>query len=176
MRNAIACLILLIAFCAHAAPRITLPETRFSSLQYKTDEHGYLEFEGQIWITGTLIGRWITPPEESVATYLELTIIPDPIMATRMPSYEGYETTVIFLSHESSALKLGFKPRAASALLTRKVLRIEQRGEFLLSNFAVSIDCDNQSASAKLVQIKPETAKIYLVEAHACGYSDHVGG
>jgi len=161
---------------AHAAPKITLPETSFSTLQLKTTQDVYLEFKGQIWITGTLVGRWITPYEETEANYLELALIPDADMAARMPGYEGWDTSVIFLTNTASTLKLGFKPRAANALLTRRVLRIERRAEFLLSDFAVSIDCDRQSASAKLVRIKPESAKILWADAHACGYSDHVGG
>ena len=137
-----------------------------------------MDLEGQIWITGTLVGRWITPVDETEANYLQLTLIPDADMTTRMPSYEGFVTTVIFLNNEASALKSGFQPSVAHALRTKKVLRVEQRGQYLLTNISVSIDCGSQAALANLIRIKPETepAKIALVKADACGYSDSVGG
>ena len=137
-----------------------------------------MDLEGQIWITGTLVGRWITPVDETEANYLQLTLIPDADMTTRMPSYEGYVTNVIFLNNAEAAIKSGFQPSASRALLSRKVLRIEQRGEFLLKSVSVSIDCGAQSALANLILIKPETksTKIALVKADACGYSDSVGG
>jgi hypothetical protein len=179
VRGSIAFLFLiLVGISAPAAPALAPPETSFSTLQYKTGGNGYMDLEGQIWITGTLVGRWITPVDETEANYLQLTLIPDAEMTTRMPSYEGYVTNVIFLNNEASALKSGFQPSASRALLSRKVLRIEQRGEFLLEGVSVSIDCGAQSALANLILIKPETksAKIALVKADACGYSDSVGG
>lgn len=137
-----------------------------------------MDLDGKIWITGTLVGRWITPVDETEANYLQITLIPDADMLARMPSYEGFETTVIFLNNEASTLEIGFQRSAARALHSKSVLRIEQRGEFLLGSVSVSIDCGVQSASANLIRIKPETksAKLALVKADACGYSDSVGG
>ena len=179
MRSSIAFLFLIfICSCAQAAPPIALPETSFSTLQYKTGGNGYMDLEGQIWITGTLVGRWITPVDETEANYLQLTLIPDADLTTRMPSYEGFATTVIFLNNEASVLKSGFQPSVARALRTKKVLRVEQRGQYLLTNISVSIDCGSQAALANLIRVKPETesAKVAVVRADACGYSDSVGG
>ncbi len=97
MRSSITILFLVLASIgAYAAPKVTLPETSFSTLQFKAQERGYLEFNGQIWITGTLVGRWITPYDETEANYLELALIPDVDMPVRMPGYEGWDTSVIF--------------------------------------------------------------------------------
>ncbi len=170
--------LILVGSGGQAEPLAVLPEDSFSTLQYKTGGNGYMDLEGQIWITGTLVGRWITLVDETEANYLQLTLIPDPNMATRMPSYEGFATTVIFLKNETYALKSVFLPSVARALRNKKVLRVEQRGAYLLSSFSVSIDCGRQSALANLIRIDVETesAKIAVVKADACGYSDSVGG
>lgn len=64
----------------------------------------------------------------------------------------------------------------ARSLRMRDVARIERRGQFLLSDFVVSLNWDAQSAAARLVLVKADNVAPVFVYARSCGYSDSVGG
>ena len=168
--------VLFAATDALATPKLIVPVVAESTLQYQTGSRGYFEFAGKIWITNTLVARWVVAVDETEPNLLEVTLIPDPAMAPIMPSYVGFSTTAIHLVDAKLALKTGFNRTNARSLRMRDVARIERRGQFLLSDFVVSLNWDAQSAAARLVLVKADNVAPVFVYARSCGYSDSVGG
>ena len=137
----------------------------------------FAKFSGQIWVTGTVIGRWpegATNVNHKEPDYL---LVPDrdsvaklPYFVLREPPYfNQYKVRSIDLVNGVDALRLAVGESQVRRLLERRVNHVRATGRFLIEQYVVGVECDAPWARAVLVEAQlPEQSAMYNAIPEGC--------
>jgi hypothetical protein len=140
--------------------RLVQPQgTELVVLKLVRDNDLYAKFAGQVWVAGTVIGRWPAGATNMSEKEPEVLLIPDsssidalPYFVLREPPYfNQYKVRTITLLNEHEALKLAVGDRQMRRLLERRVNHVRATGRFLIEQYVVGVECDAPWAKAVLV-------------------------
>ncbi|MDP3701619.1 MAG: hypothetical protein Q8R72_12020 [Hylemonella sp.] len=127
----------------------------------------FAEFSGQVWVAGTVVGRW--PAGATNLNYKEpdYLLVPDqdaaaqlPYFVLREPPYfNQYKVRSIELINGAKALRIAAGEERTRRLLERRVNHVRVSGRFLIEQYVVGVECDAPWAKAILVKAElPEQA------------------
>ena len=172
MKNLIT-LTLLVAACAmtHAAgERMHLVQPRGTELkliQLQRQNDLFAKFAGQVWVTGTFVGRWSAGANNMADKSPDYLLVPDAASISKLPYFllkeppyfNSYKVKTIDLQNGEAALRIAVPEKDAKLLLGRKVDSVQTTGRFLVEAYVVGVECDAPWARAVLVKAElPEQA------------------
>lgn len=121
----------------------------------------FAKFSGQVWVSGTVIGRWpegatnmnynepdyILVPDEASRVVLPYFVLRDP------PYFNRYLVRTITLLNGREALRKAVGERQAQRLYERRVNHVRATGRFLIDQYVVGVECDAPWARGNLVEV-----------------------
>lgn len=120
----------------------------------------FAEFSGQVWVAGTVVGRW--PAGATNKNYKEpdYLLVPDrdsvaklPYFVLREPPYfNQYKVRSIALFNGANALRIAAGEVQTRRLLERRANQVRVMGRFLIEDYVVGVECDASWAKAVLVK------------------------
>ena len=110
-------------------------------------------FKGSVWVQGTLVIDWSGEPDAEPDDRLVARIDLDNSPTNRLPYFEGYEVSSVYLD-ANEVLDIAFSPDLAAKLRQKTVTHAELDGRFHISKYRVTVACDNADADAHLVELK----------------------
>ncbi len=138
----------------------------------------FAKFSGQVWVSGTVIGRWpegatnmdykepeyILVPDEASRVGLPYFVLRDP------PYFNRYMVRTITLLNGREALRKAVGERQAQRLYEKRVNHVRATGRFLIDQYIVGVECDAPWATGNLVDVEsPErVASEYLQVPEGC--------
>jgi hypothetical protein len=132
--------------------RIPLIQPTLSPLTLATlstmNEH-HAEFNGQLWIAGTLYVEWLGD-DRKVAEYR---LVPDRESQAKLPHFAGYGVTWIEPRDGAAALRMAVRPNIYQRVMEHRTKLFEVTGVWKLKDFAVGIECDAPYAHATIVAV-----------------------
>jgi hypothetical protein len=178
----ILCLILLIASSLASASgesmHIVHPKgTQLKLVELKTNPDTLAKFTGQVWITGTFIGRWPAGETNNAYKTPDYFLVPDTTSIAKLPYFvlkespylNSYRVKIIDLQNGEVALHMVVSEEDASRLLQRKVNKVKAIGKFLIEAYVVGVECDAPWAHANLVRFeKPDKLAAFLKVPEGC--------
>jgi hypothetical protein len=183
MKTIVAILAFLFLGAVHAADdqRMRLVQPKSTNLVLKQlvrNNDLFAKFAGQVWVSGTVIGRW---PEGATNTnYKEpdYILVPDqessatlPHFVLREPPYfNRYIVRTITLLNGPEALLKTVGEVPARRLNERRVNHIRVTGRFLIEQYVVGVECDASWARGKLVksELPEQVASKHLQALEGC--------
>lgn len=134
----------------------------------------FATFSGQVWVTGTVIGRWSTGAMNLADKKPDYLLVPDygavnqlPYFVLREPPYfNQYKVRSIELLNGAQALRIAVGEEQVRRLLERRVNHVRVNGRFLIDQYAVGVECDAPWAKALLVkaELTERSAKFNAVQ------------
>ena len=136
--------------------------THLTLMELKREQDLYAKFSGQVWVTGTFVGRWPDGAKNSNYESPDYILVPDKIAIAKLPYFflreppyfNRYRVESIEIINGEVALRRAVGNADARRLLQRKVDSVSATGEFLIEGYIVGVECDAPWARAKLVQAK----------------------
>jgi hypothetical protein len=138
----------------------------------------FAKFTGQVWISGTVIGRW--PDGATNKNYKEpdYLLIPDrksiamlPHFVLREPPYfNRYSVRSITLLNGPHALRESVGEEQSRRLHERRVNHVRATGRFLIEQYVVGVECDAPWAKAVLLkaELPEQAATLHLAVPEGC--------
>ena len=84
--------IFLLAFLVNCFNAVELQPHSPDLIRKETaDERGFAQFDGQIWVDGTLVAQWVKGIDEEPDS-IKLNLEVDTVDARNLPNYIGYTT------------------------------------------------------------------------------------
>lgn len=116
------------------------------------------EFNGQVWVTGTLIAEWLG----GIGNIYEYVLIPDATSIKRLPYFTikdpphilSYQVRTIDIQNGPEALIMAVGSEKAERLINRHMKVLKVTGSFLLERYSVGVECDAPWARATIVKTK----------------------
>lgn len=140
----------------------------------------HAKFAGQVWVSGTVIGRWPGPDGATNMNYKEpdFVLVPDSESIVRLPYFflrepryfHRYEVRSIEMLNGASALRMAAGDEPVRKLLERRVNHVRISGRFLIEQYVVGVECDAPWARAVLVRVEQaeQTAKLRSSVPEGC--------
>ena len=115
-------------------------------------------FSGQVWVRGVLLAQWPDGDdgfhqEDKIEVSLKL----DEEERRRLPYYDWpewsrtYIPDSIDITNPEAAVKIVFPKELSTSILKKKVHVAKVHAKFLLTDYAIGVECDAPWARAKLV-------------------------
>ena len=175
----------LVALClaslSHAEERMRIVQHKASPLRLAAQvERPDISstFDGQIWVSGTLIGDWVGGIDNIKYKLPDFLFVPDAPTIAKLPYYalneppyfRRYKVKVIEVLNGADALSAALGDKTVQELLNRKLPRLKATGAFLLTAYQVGVECDAPWAKAKLVKAKlpQQLASMHLEAPETC--------
>ncbi len=142
-------------------------ELKLVQLQRKDDLSA--KFSGQVWVTGTFVGRWPAGAKNKAYKTPEYLLVPNAESIAKLPHFvlkdaqhfSSYRVRTISLQNGEAALRIAVSEEEANQLLQRKVNATRTTGDFLIESYTVGVECDAPWARASLVRFEtPERLAI----------------
>lgn len=137
----------------------------------------FAKFSGQVWVSGTVIGRWSAGATNMADKEPDYLLVPDggsidqlPYFVLREPPYfNQYKVRSIELLNGAEALRIAAGEAQVRRLLERRVNHVRVNGRFLIEQYVVGVECDAPWAKALLVKAElPEQVAKYNAVPEGC--------
>ncbi len=146
--------------------------TELVLLQLARTNDLFAKYAGQVWVSGTVIGRW--PGSATNLNYKEpdYLLIPDQESVAQLPHFVlneppyfiRYSVRTITLLNGPEALRKAVGETEARRLRERRVNHVRVTGRFLIEQYIVGVECDGPWARAILVKAElPEQVATKLL-------------
>jgi hypothetical protein len=117
----------------------------------KFSGRSYAEFQGEAWVSGTLVALWGNGYGDRSGKEVILLLIPDDLLA--VPQFDSYPPDIMILNEEN-ILSDAFGQQRALRISSYQENNARVHGRFLIRNYKTGLGCDSSSwASATVLKI-----------------------
>jgi hypothetical protein len=180
-KRSFALLTLLLSFSAMAEEKLRLVQPKAANLTLaKLERTGdtYAKFNGQMWVSGTLVARWIAGTDNMNYKFPDYVLVPDTASVGKLPHFIlkdppyflRYKVRAIDIQNGPAALRMAVGEEKVQRLINRKVSELKVTGSFLLEGYIVGVECDAPWARAAVVQtdLPEQIASAHLKVPEGC--------
>ena len=153
-------------------------DTGLVLLELKRNPDLFARYAGQVWVSGTVVGRWPLGAANKNFKEPDYLLVPDQDSLSKLPHFtlkeppyfNRYTVRSIELVNGAQALRQAAGEVQTRRLIERRINHVRITGRFLIEHYVVGVECDAPWAKAVLVraEVPERLAQHHLAVPEGC--------